>query len=68
MTAAVRDTPEVGNVVRVRDRMWVVSDVTRSELATGTFAQPQNLLDLTSVEDDGFGEHTARHLGDRARP
>ena len=56
MTAAVRDVPEVGNVVRVRDRHWVVSDVTRSELATGTLAQPQSLLDLTSIEDDGFGE------------
>ena len=56
MTTAIRDTPEVGNVVRVRDRLWVVSDVTRSELATGTFAQPQNLLDLNSIEDDGYGE------------
>ena len=56
VTIAVRDVPEVGNVVRVRDRLWVVSDVTRSELPTEHLAQPQNLLDLTSIEDDGFGE------------
>jgi superfamily II DNA or RNA helicase len=56
VTTAIRDTPEVGNVVRVRDRLWVISDVTRSELATGTLAQPQSLLDLASIEDDGFGE------------
>lgn len=56
MTIAVRDTPEVGNVVRIRDRLWVVSDSTRSELPTEHLDQAQHLLDLTSIEDDGFGE------------
>lgn len=56
MTIAVQDLPEVGNVVRVRDRLWVVSDAARSELPTEHLRQPQHLLDLTSIEDDGFGE------------
>ena len=56
MSIAVRDVPEVGNLVRVRDRLWVVADITRSELPGEGFADPQSLLDLTSIEDDGFGD------------
>jgi len=56
VSIAVRDVPEVGNVVRVRDRLWVVADITRSELPGEGFAAPQSLLDLTSIEDDGFGD------------
>jgi superfamily II DNA or RNA helicase len=56
VSIAVGDVPEVGNVVRVRDRLWVVSDATRSELPDETFREPQYLLNLTSVEDDGFGD------------
>jgi hypothetical protein len=36
--------PEVGQLVRVRDRHWVVSDVQASSLDGGT--APQHLVDL----------------------
>jgi phosphatidylserine/phosphatidylglycerophosphate/cardiolipin synthase-like enzyme len=45
--------PEVGQLVRVRDRHWVVSDVAASALDDGG---AQHLLELTSVEDDGLGD------------
>ena len=52
--------PEVGQIALVRDRHWVVADVQRSTqvpdaLAAATEA-PQTLIELTSVEDDGFGD------------
>src|SRR5205085_9584517 len=46
--------PEVGQLVRVRDRHWVVSDVAASTLANG--GQPQHLIELVSVEDYGLGD------------
>lgn len=45
--------PEVGQLVRVRDRHWVVSDLQASTLEG---AKTQHLLELTSVEDDGLGD------------
>ena len=45
--------PEVGQLVRVRDRHWVVSDVQASTL-DGDHAQ--HLIELASVEDDGLGD------------
>lgn len=53
------DVPEVGNVVRVRDRTWVVSDIGPSRLPPDVFAAtngPQHMVELTSVEDDGYGD------------
>jgi SNF2 family DNA or RNA helicase len=47
--------PEPGQLVKVRDRMWVVSDVARSGQATPS-EEPQHLLVLSSVEDDAMGE------------
>jgi len=47
-------------LVRVRNRRWVVADVDRSGQAPDVLARPeetaQNLVTLTSVEDDGLGE------------
>ncbi len=52
--------PEVGQVARVRDRHWVVADVARSTQPPNVMASaaetPQTLVELSSVEDDGFGE------------
>jgi hypothetical protein len=52
--------PEIGQVVKVRDRHWAVSEIVRSELPADVLrpgGDPANtLIDLTSVEDDGQGE------------
>jgi superfamily II DNA or RNA helicase len=51
--------PEVGQLVRARDRYWVVSDVSRGALvdvAAPGVVGPSHLIQLSSVEDDGFGE------------
>ena len=59
MSIVIREVPEIGNLVRVRDRLWVVSDISTSALPSGTLSPaggPQHLLDLTSIEDDGFGD------------
>jgi superfamily II DNA or RNA helicase len=53
--------PEVGQIALVRDRHWVVADIMKgAEMADGTVHQgsaaTQTLVDLTSVEDDGFGD------------
>jgi ERCC4-related helicase len=52
--------PEQGQLVQVRSRQWVVNDVKTSSLPAialkPAFAGPQNLLTLSSVEDDGLGE------------
>lgn len=45
--------PEQGQLVEVRRRQFVVSDVSRSTNGTGT---AQNLVTLTSVEDDALGD------------
>src|SRR6478735_1347140 len=52
--------PEQGQMVSVRSRNWMVTDVSAStlpheRLQTG-LESPQHLLTLSSVEDDGLGE------------
>ena len=60
MTTAVTDPPEQGQLVNVRQRQWVVSEVIKSTLSDGPLqpldGQPQHLVTLSSVEDDGLGE------------
>jgi superfamily II DNA or RNA helicase len=52
-----RGTPEVGQLVRVRDRHWVVSDVQASSFDGGMAGAPvQHLVELSSVEDDGLSQ------------
>jgi hypothetical protein len=60
MSSAAPSTPEQGQLVNVRSRQWVVNDVRPSTLPPPalkpTFNDPQPLLTLASVEDDGLGE------------
>jgi SNF2 family DNA or RNA helicase len=57
---AVTAIPEHGQLVQVRSRPWVVNGVKSSKLPSPAMALPvaktQNLLMLSSVEDDGLGE------------
>jgi hypothetical protein len=46
-------SPEVGQLLTVRDRQWVVTDVGVPALDGG---HRQHLVDLSSVEDDGLGD------------
>ena len=61
MTVALpRSRPEKGQLVAVRSRNWIVTEVAPStlppeRLQTG-LQTPQHLLTLSSVEDDGLGE------------
>jgi ERCC4-related helicase len=52
--------PEQGQLVQVRSRPWVVNTVKPSSLPSPALQLPggstQNLLTLSSVEDDGLGE------------
>ena len=52
--------PEYGQLVQVRSRQWVVNDIKPSSLPAAAmkpeFGGSQNLLTLSSVEDDGLGE------------
>jgi SNF2 family DNA or RNA helicase len=52
--------PEQAQLVQVRSRPWVVNEVNPSTLPSSALdlplAKPQNLLPLSSVEDDGLGE------------
>ncbi len=48
--------PEVGQLVRVRDRHWVVTNVVASSLAGTGCRRPSHLVELSSVEDDAYGD------------
>jgi superfamily II DNA/RNA helicase len=51
--------PEIGQLVRVRERRYVVQTVLPSELPrdpSRPLAEPQHVVELASVEDDGYGE------------
>lgn len=53
--------PTIGQVVRVRQRQYIVSSITESSLPDDVLTtQPswnnQHLITLTSIEDDGLGE------------
>lgn len=50
--------PSTGQLVTVRRRRWVVTDSQASTQPVDPLsgAKPQHLVDLSSVEDDGFGE------------
>ena len=59
-TTTTSPHPEQGQMVSVRSRNWMVTDVSAStlppeRLQTG-LESPQHLLTLSSVEDDGLGE------------
>jgi hypothetical protein len=52
--------PEQGQLVEVRQRRFVVSEVVKSTVPPATLPggieRPQHLISLTSVEDDALGE------------
>jgi hypothetical protein len=55
----VPQLPEVGQLVRVRERRFVVTDVRASEIPRDPhrpLTEPQHVVDPASVEDDGYGE------------
>jgi ERCC4-related helicase len=60
----VAPIPEVGQVVRCRDQVWAVNEVTASGLpadaidAIAASVTGHHLVQLTSLEDDGFGAET----------
>jgi hypothetical protein len=60
MTTTTATTPELGQLVQVRSRPWLVNEVKPSSLPGSVmkpvFAGPQHLLTVSSVEDDGLGE------------
>ncbi len=50
--------PELGQVVRCRDRVWAVNEVSASSLPEDPIGgtRPQHLVRMASLEDDGFGD------------
>src|ERR1700682_1506373 len=59
-TTTTSPQPEQGQMVSVRSRNWMVTDVSASTLSPerlqAGLESPQHLLTLSSVEDDGLGE------------
>src|SRR3954462_1269713 len=53
--------PELGQVVRCRDRVWAVNEVAPSTLPEDVVAgtRPHHLVRMSSLEDDGFGDELA---------
>lgn len=59
MTVTTVALPEQGQLVEVRKRQWVISEVSKSSLPTdslGGNGRAQHLISLTSIEDDALGE------------
>src|SRR5579862_358612 len=60
MTPSISSPPEQGQMVSVRSRNWMVTDVSASTLPPerlqAGLESPQHLVTLSSVEDDGLGE------------
>ena len=59
MATAFASAPEQGQLVSVRSRNWIVNEVVPSTLPTTGLqgvSDPQTLVSLASVEDDGLGE------------
>ena len=56
---ATYNVPEQGQLVKVRHRRYVVTDVVGSTLPTSPLfsdGKPQHLITLASVEDDALGK------------
>jgi hypothetical protein len=56
----IQSVPAPGQLVTVRDRQWITSEVVRSEVASSDphifSARPTHLVSLTSIEDDARDE------------
>jgi len=53
---ALNAIPEVGQIVRVRQRLFVVNEIEKQQLPGQSGMSPQHLVHLASIEDDGLGE------------
>lgn len=53
---SVSALPQPGQLVHVRQRPFVVRDVRTSALPSRGTAEPQNIVTLSSLEDEGLGE------------
>ncbi len=60
LMTATQATPEQGQLVRVRQRQYVVTDIRQTTLPASPLlpkaTPPQSLVLLSSIEDDGLGE------------
>lgn len=60
MTLAPTPIPEIGQIVTVRQRRYVVSEIQQSaipiEVLSKNGNEPQHLVTLSSIEDDALGE------------
>jgi superfamily II DNA or RNA helicase len=60
MISQAKPVPETGQIVTVRQRRYVVSEVQRSALPAEVLSKvgrsPQHLVSLSSIEDDALGE------------
>lgn len=60
MINITKPVPETGQIVTVRQRRYVVSEVQRSALPAEVISKvrgnPQHLVSLSSIEDDALGE------------
>jgi hypothetical protein len=60
MAVTLSNPPEQGQLVTVRQRQWVVSEVAKSALPDSPLhtvnGHGQHLVTLSSVEDDALGE------------
>ncbi len=56
----LQGVPERGQITRIRQRHYVVTDVTRANLPVDSIhtvlTKPQHIVGLSSIEDDGLGE------------
>jgi superfamily II DNA or RNA helicase len=52
----VRGVPALGQLVEVRRRQWIVADLRASSITGGAVSRPQNLLTLSSIDEDSLGE------------
>ena len=57
---SIRAIPELGQVVKVRSHQYVVTDIRKSAIPANPIVRgterPENLVTLSSVEDDALGE------------
>jgi len=60
ITNTTNSIPEIGQIVTVRQRRYVVSDIQQStiplEVLSKNGDKPQHMISLSSIEDDALGE------------
>ena len=60
ITNTINPIPEIGQIVTVRQRRYVVSDIQQSAIPLEVLSKngdnPQHLITLSSIEDDALGE------------